>query len=246
MVSKQWARPTNTSPNPLSAAKQNRMADPVQPQCVTSWRYTLERLMSSAAWHRNRALDPRRIPLKMPPVSMTTAGNGRSDSGGIPVPPSRLRAYLKAAGIACIASDGRSVMIARDVARLPRQAIVIYWGTPAVIVAVKKRLTKIGSLDIQAAAAELRVSITAHGVVVQRAQACVNRITAALDVARRDGTLRVFNARYAQLRAQARTQGRGMMSYATAYDRLRRELYRAAGGAKIDRSLIEVALKQEA
>jgi len=69
----------------------------------------------------------------------------------------------------------------------------------------------------------------------------VQRISDRLEVAKADGLLRCFNRRYAELRQKARKRGVGMMAYPVAFDRLKREIYRAVAG-ELNADMIERAL----
>ena len=170
------------------------------------------------------------------------AGDGRSDSGGIPVPPTTIRAFLKLRGICAIArtADNR-IVITRDLGRLPRTAVAVWWGNAHTVLSIRQHLARHGGLDIPTAAAQLRLSITAHGTVIGRASSAVDRIERALDQARRTGKLAAFNRAYAALHRQARAEGRKMPPYGRCYARLRQELFKASSGT-IDAGIIERAL----
>ena len=176
-------------------------------------------------------------------MSKQRAGDGRSDSGGIVIPPAKVRGYLKAHGACCIAvSANNKIMIARDVGRLTHQAIAVWWGQATTVIAIKKHLTSHGGVDVPGAAAALRLSITPHVVVVQRAISAVARIEAALEQARRTGGLSAFNKAYAAQRQQARAEGWRAPPYGRCFAALRQELFKASTGV-IDAGLIARALR---
>jgi hypothetical protein len=92
-------------------------------------------------------------------------------------------------------------------------------------------------------AAELRIPLTPHAVVIERATASVQRMADLLEQAKRTGALQPFNRAYAVVRRQAKAEGRHPPTYGLALHRLKMELYKhAAGAPTIDGSMIARAL----
>ena len=84
-------------------------------------------------------------------------------------------------------------------------------------------------VDIVAAAAQLGIA-HAHDEAVTRARAAVARINAVLNAAHDRGDLKFFNSEFRRRRMAARAAGVSFMSYATAMQRLRKELACVAAG----------------
>lgn len=85
-------------------------------------------------------------------------------------------------------------------------------------------------VDIVHAAAQLGIRLTDHAVAMARARAAVLRINAVLAAAHASGDLKFFNAEFRRRRTAARAAGMSFMSYATAMQRLRKELDCVAAG----------------
>lgn len=120
--------------------------------------------------------------------------------------------------------------------------MAIYWTMAVHAVAIVRQCRSAMTNDIASVAAALHVPITDHSTVVQRATNAVERMDALLDEAKRSGAMSGFNRAYSAARAAARAEGKGMMPYNAALDRLKRELYKCAAGATIDHSIIATAL----
>jgi hypothetical protein len=70
-------------------------------------------------------------------------------------------------------------------------------------------------------------------VVVARAQAALDQLSAKLSTASRVGDLQFFNRAYRQYRLDCKQRGEGAMPYNTALARLRKLLAGAAAGAPV-------------
>lgn len=161
----------------------------------------------------------------------------------IEVPPAPVRAYLRSFQLAavCVLSDG-TVTAVRDIARVIGTPVAAWWTTPSGAIAIVDQCRAAMTTDIEAVAAALRVPLTPHERVIERATASVRHMADLLEQAKRNGSLQGFNRAYSAARAQARASGRQMMPYTMALDRLKRELYNAASGAQISGSIIAAAL----
>jgi hypothetical protein len=163
----------------------------------------------------------------------------------IEVPSPAVRAYLRAANIACIAVLADStVTCVRDVGELQQPATDAWWSTAADALTIVRHCRDNGTTDVLAVAGALRIPLTPHAVAVERAQDAVARIDAALVDAKRRGALSFLNSRYRDARRAARAEGKTFPPYRLVYERFCRALYqRATSGESVnDRSLIQQTL----
>jgi hypothetical protein len=132
------------------------------------------------------------------------------------------------------------VVLGRDVGRMPK-LIAAWWVEPAGVIAIARHLQRFGGTDVPGMARELRVVVQPHAMVVSRAHRYVAKMDARLAEAKRVGALRDFNQRYAIERRKARAEGRPLINYGPAFNRLRVELYKAASG-EVNAAMINRAL----
>jgi hypothetical protein len=150
--------------------------------------------------------------------------------------PREAKDYLGAFGIAAVAiyRDDR-IGVSRD----PAGAVAAWWVEADQAGGVVKQARKNGG-DIPAAARKLRVTLTAHDVVIARAKAATARIDNALSEAQACGDLQFFNREYKRRRAEAAAAGKGFMSYGQARARLQRAIAEIAakGGNGVTPELV--------
>ena len=77
---------------------------------------------------------------------------------------------------------------------------------------------------MQHSATALGTTLTPDDVAIRRAGDSMKRLDAMVETMRRDGTLRVFNARYQAGRAAAAAEGKGFMSFGVAMARFKKAL----------------------
>jgi hypothetical protein len=77
---------------------------------------------------------------------------------------------------------------------------------------------------VQRSATALGATLTPDDVAIRRAGDSMKRLDAMVETMRRDGTLRVFNARYQAGRAAAAAEGKGFMSFGVARARFKKAL----------------------
>jgi hypothetical protein len=85
---------------------------------------------------------------------------------------------------------------------------------------------------VQRSAGILRATLTPDDAAIARAAYSMQRLDALIAEMRVDGTLRIFNARYAAHRAAAKAEGRGYMDYRVALGRLKLQLIPALTSGK--------------
>jgi hypothetical protein len=153
----------------------------------------------------------------------------------IEIPSAQARAYLRSFGACVIAVTPRGLRTARDIGKIRGTVLAAYWTSSAAqALAVVQACRKAHSNDVEAGARQLQIVLTPHGTAVARAEAAVAKIDALLARAQADGVMRTFNKTYAQMRRQARAEGRGFMAYRIAHMRLQRALFYKAAGASLD------------
>jgi hypothetical protein len=163
-------------------------------------------------------------------------------------PSTAVRSYLRTFGaVAIVAYLDGSIGCTKDIGRPLRSTPIACWWAPnaALALEVVRQCRAEESTDICGTARGLNVQLTAHSTAVTNAERSLAVLDARIEEARRRGYLKVFNAKYAQLRQAARRQGCGFMAYNVAVHRLRRELMRCAAGS-IDGSIVDRALNGDA
>lgn len=169
----------------------------------------------------------------------------RSNKTGatIELPSPKVRGYLKAFGLAAVIRlDDGTVTCARDVGRVVGKPVAVYWTTAVGALSIMQRCREATTSDIAAIAAELRTSVTAHAVVVERAERAIAHMDALLAQAKRNGLMSAFNESYRIARRAAADAGKGFMPYSVAHGRFVKALYGVAAGKLPTRSLIADAL----
>jgi hypothetical protein len=145
------------------------------------------------------------------------------------------RDYVRAFDLVsvCRWRDGRL-----GVSRNPKGAEQAWW-LPAKAAGAVVRAANANGKDVAAAAARLKIPLTAHAVVAQRATEAVGKIDGALTEAQRRGDLAFFNSSYRARRQAAQAAGRTFMPYGQALRRLRIAVASvAANGGAVTRSLM--------
>jgi hypothetical protein len=107
--------------------------------------------------------------------------------------------------------------------RHPAGAQSAWWCGASDVGVIIKVARQMGG-DVPGAALALGLTATEHHIVVERADAAIERIEAGVADAGRNGDLQFFNSEYRRRRIAAAEQGRGFMSYRVAETRLRRAL----------------------
>lgn len=134
-----------------------------------------------------------------------------------------MRDYLRALGLYAIytTTDGRAHAAAAPTGDIA----TIMWTTQRGARAMASRLNKGTFRTIEAAAAGLRISISDHADVLERARDAIRKVNAALAHAKARGELRAFHRAFVEARREAVEQGIKPQSYARAYTRLRAGLF---------------------
>ncbi len=141
----------------------------------------------------------------------------------IEIPRGPMRDYLRALGLYAIyiTTDGRAHAAAAPTGDIA----AIMWTTQRGARAMASRLNKGIFKTIEAAAAGLRISISDHTDVLERAREAIRKVNTALAHAKARGELRTFHRAFAEARREAVEQGMKPQSYARAYMRLRAALF---------------------
>jgi len=134
-----------------------------------------------------------------------------------------MRDYLRALGLYAIytTTDGRAHAAAAPTGEIA----TIMWTTQRGARAMASRLNKGTFRTIEAAAAGLRISISDHADVLERARDAIRKVNTALAHAKARGELRTFHRAFVEARREAVEQGIKPQSYARAYTRLRAALF---------------------
>jgi hypothetical protein len=127
--------------------------------------------------------------------------------------PPPLRDYIRSFGLVAIARwrDGR-LGVCKD----PTNADDCWWCRASDAGKILHAAVA-DSGDPVAAAATLRLQLTAHDVVVQRVRQAVDRIDAVLEQARRTGMLHFFNSTFAMMHSRAKGRGAAFHDVRTSY-----------------------------
>jgi hypothetical protein len=141
----------------------------------------------------------------------------------IELPRGPMRDYLRALGLYAIYTtvDGRAHAAAAPTGDIA----TIMWTTQRGARAMASRLNKGTFRTIEAAAAGLRISISDHADVLERAREAIRKVNTALAHAKARGELRAFHRAFVEARREAVEQGIKPQSYARAYTRLRAALF---------------------
>jgi hypothetical protein len=134
-----------------------------------------------------------------------------------------MRDYLRALGLYAIytTTDGRAHAAAAPTGDIA----TIMWTSQRGARAMASRLNKGTFKTIEAAAAGLRISISDHADVLERARDAIRKVNTALAHAKARGELRSFHRAFVEARREAVEHGIKPQSYARAYTRLRAALF---------------------
>jgi hypothetical protein len=151
--------------------------------------------------------------------------------------PDRKRAteYLAACGAASITIVEREGVCSIITAKTTSGRIIARWWVhnaqdAASVAAQARRLagarpdTSTAIDAVERSAAVLRATLTDDGTAISRANYSMQRLDSLIAEMRVDGTLRIFDARYAAHRAAAKAEGKGFMDYRVALGRLKMKL----------------------
>jgi hypothetical protein len=159
----------------------------------------------------------------------------------IPRLPSSAVDYLRAFNIRAVAIAANGHVFSSD---NPTGAVSAWWTRRDDALRLAKVAAEFG-LDVVDAAAQMKMILTPHDVVIERVRERTARLDEALAAAQQNGLLKNFNATFRKRRLTAQKAGKRFLSYSVAQRRLRQAITEAiAAGGVINKSLVNRALSR--